>query len=49
MSIALLNYVNNDPDLLKVVISADEIWANDYDVETNHPNGVVHHKHMLFI
>jgi len=30
----LLNDVNDDPDLLKRVITGDETWVNDYDVET---------------
>ncbi|XP_046964592.1 uncharacterized protein LOC124533404 [Vanessa cardui] len=30
----LLNDVNNDPDLLKRVITGDETWVHGYDVET---------------
>ncbi|XP_046975163.1 protein GVQW3-like [Vanessa cardui] len=30
----LLNDVNNDPDLLKRVITGDETWVYGYDVET---------------
>jgi len=29
-----LNEVNNDPDLLKTVITGDETWVYGYDVET---------------
>ena len=36
MSIAqeLLNDVNDDPDLLKRVITGDESWVYSYDIET---------------
>ena len=36
MSIAqeLLNDVNDDPDLLKRVITGDELWIYSYDIET---------------
>ena len=30
----LLNEVNNDPELLKTVITGDETWVYGYDVET---------------
>ena len=39
----MLTTFNNDPDLLKKVLTGDETWVYGYDMEpnSNNPNGSI--------